>query len=160
LAHRFSLLAGLVVFGVVLVRVAPANATSADAAVLRGAAAAGILLGAGITAAALRFRRPVGRVHLAVLSPVLVMVAAAILVEQTAAEGRAADAVRASTVTESAMPSDRLRPPRPLVAMPRTGSAAVMWIRPCSPDASSRATDRSKQLPETRCSAMSPPLFT
>lgn len=94
MAHRFSLLAGVVVFGVVLLRVAPANATSADAAVLRGAAAAGILLGAGITAAALRFRRPVGLVHLAVLSPVLAAVAVAILVEQTAVEGRAVDAVR------------------------------------------------------------------
>ena len=43
----------------------------------------------------------------------------AISVAATSAEAASA----ASTVTESAMPKDRLRPRQPLVAMPRTGIA-------------------------------------
>ena len=40
------------------------------------------------------------------------------------AAASACDAVRASTVTASAMPSEKLRPWRPLVATPRAGSSA------------------------------------
>ncbi len=39
-------------------------------------------------------------------------------------------AVAARTVTASAMPREKLRPPHPLVAMPRTGCVAVMVATP------------------------------
>ena len=41
--------------------------------------------------------------------------------------------VAASTVTASAMPSEKLRPRQPLVAMPRTGSAARITRRSAKP---------------------------
>ena len=85
--HRFSLVAGVVLFGAVLLRVAPSSAAAADAAVLRGAAGAGVILGAGITLVALRFRRPVGRVHMAVIVSMIVLVVAAMAIEQGAVGG-------------------------------------------------------------------------
>ena len=45
------------------------------------------------------------------------------------AAASACDAVFASTVTASAMPSEKLRPCRPLVAMPRAGSSASIVDR-------------------------------
>jgi len=68
-------------------------------------------------------------------------------------------------VTLSAMPSEKLRPRQPDVAMPRTGDAASIAKRPSSGDAK-RAIDGSAQTPTTndspgaRWSAMSPPLLT
>ena len=46
------------------------------------------------------------------------------------AAASAAAAVAASTVTESAMPSEKERPPRPEVAMPRTGRSCVSKATP------------------------------
>ena len=57
------------------------------------------------------------------------------------------------------MPKDWLRPPCPLVAMPRMRSllriVTVPSDRPSSP-----AMPTSKRAPSVRCSAISPPLFT
>ncbi len=48
------------------------------------------------------------------------------------AAASARDAVAARTVTLSAMPSEKLRPRQPDVAMPRTGDAASTAKRPAS----------------------------
>lgn len=94
MTNRFSLVAGVGLFAAVLLRVAPASAAPADAALLRGAAAAGVVLGGGITLVALRYRRPVGRVHMAVIAPVIVLILTAIAIERGASGGAAADAIR------------------------------------------------------------------
>ena len=74
-------------------------------------------------------------------------------------------ASRASTVTLSAMPSEKLRPRQPEVAMPRTGIAASIANRPSgaaprSARAGSATMPTSNDAPGARCSAMSPPLLT
>src|SRR6218665_3699510 len=86
------------------------------------------------------------------------------------AAASASAAVRASTVTLSAMPSDWLRPRQPLVATPPTGIALRMrnWpsgskpLRSCaaSSAAMSEQMPTLADAPGARCSAMSPPLLT
>src|SRR6218665_1389266 len=86
------------------------------------------------------------------------------------AAASASAAVRASTVTLSAMPSDWLRPRQPLVATPRTGIALRMrnWpsgnkpLRSCaaSSAAMSEQMPTLADAPGARGSAMSPPLLT
>jgi len=75
------------------------------------------------------------------------------------AAASACDAVFASTVTASAMPSEKLRPWRPEVATPRMGSSAstvMVCIRPCRSGRSIEPT--ANRSPAVRCSAMSPPV--
>ena len=79
----------------------------------------------------------------------------------TVAAASAKAAWSARTVTASAMPSEKLRPCQPLVAMPltcwRESSAAV----PNRDGRSGRSTMPATKLsPGARCSAMSPPLLT
>ena len=79
-----------------------------------------------------------------------------------AASARAA--LVASTVTLSAMPSEKLRPRQPEVAMPRTGDAAAIVKRPSSgkpatPRRGSAQTPTSNDVPGVSRKAMSPPLL-
>ncbi len=72
-------------------------------------------------------------------------------------------ALSASTVTLSAMPSEKLRPRQPEVAMPRTGDEAVdaeaAVELPAARGSVTRPTSTSTVSP-ARCKAMSPPLLT
>jgi hypothetical protein len=87
----------------------------------------------------------------------------------TVAAASACAAVAASTVTLSAMPSEKLRPRQPLVATPRTGWSACSSNWPSvvrmpllsrqSKRAMSANTPTRADWPGARCSAMSPPLL-
>jgi hypothetical protein len=65
-------------------------------------------------------------------------------------------AVRATTVTASAIPSEKLRPRQPEVAIPRTGSVEATVTRSTPPETASAQVSRS---PGESHSAMSPPLL-
>ena len=78
------------------------------------------------------------------------------------AAASACEAVAARIVTASAMPSEKLRPRQPLVAIPPTPSAELSTALPNRLGRSGRSTRPmlKHSAAAERCSAMSPPLFT
>ena len=75
--------------------------------------------------------------------------------ETAGAAASAIAAVRASTVTASAIPSEKLRPPQPEVAIPRIGSVARTVTRSMGESASAQV----RLCPGPSHSAISPPLL-
>ncbi len=83
----------------------------------------------------------------------------------TVAAASASAALRASTVTASAMPREKERPRQPLVAMPQryraVGEGASIRIKPSGrARASDGTTPMSSGWPGVTSMAMSPPLLT